>query len=344
MIPLFAERLGDLQKLKGFGEWQPRYDKFEHICSDCFVKLSLRRCSLCSDSFDVFKDCRDSLIKNLHEHKKDASTFVDKKYLCPNCFAKNSFALCARCKKSTLLARSCAPKYFENERLREWLLPYHEESQHDRDYGVLCPACYDQLQDSADAVAERYNNWLGGTKGDFLRGYRILKSLGRIEEHGRMNDPDAVAKNLRLYAAQKGGNGYIQFFWERHQERHAEEYVAGYGPKGNPYYRTTYHTDVWYTGYATAVLAERPSQAKTNKANDGARASNRPKTENEYARVLGLKGKVTREEIRKKYRDLAKQYHPDRVADLGPELKEIAEKKMKEINQAYEFYQKKYHF
>jgi DnaJ like chaperone protein len=91
-------------------------------------------------------------------------------------------------------------------------------------------------------------------------------------------------------------------------------------------------------------LAERPSQAKTNKANDGARASNRPKTENEYARVLGLKGKVTREEIRKKYRDLAKQYHPDRVADLGPELKEIAEKKMKEINQAYEFYQKKYHF
>jgi len=320
MIPLFAEQLGELQKLKGLDEWKLQYDKFEHLCKDCLDKCTARKCALCSVPFNLFNNCRESMVKNLHEHKKDASTFADKKYLCQNCFARNAFYLCARCKISSLGPQSCREKYFGNERLRKWLLPYLPESKRDQDYGVLCPACYDQLQAIANVVADRYKNWLGGTKGDYLRGYRILKTLGRIEEHGRMDDPDAVAKNLRLYAAQKGGNGYIQFFWERHQERHAEEYVAGYGPKGNPYYRTTYHTDVWYTGYATAVLAERPSQAKTNKANDGARASNRPKAEDEYARVLGLKGKVTREEIRQKYRDLAKQYHPDRVADLGPEL------------------------
>jgi len=296
--------------------------------------------------FNLFNNCREPTIKNLHEHKKDASTFADKKYLCPECFRKDSFALCIRCEQSTCRNKNFASKYYQNENLREWLLPCHREAQYDQKYhsGVLCPTCYDRLEASANAVAERYKNWLGGTKGDYLRGYRMLKTLGRIEENGGMKDPDAVAKKLKLYATQKGGNGYIQFFWERHQERYGEECVAGYGPKGNPYYRTTYHTDVWYTGYATAIWAERPSQDKANKTNDGAGASSRPKTENEYARILGLRGKVTREEIRQRYRALAKQYHPDRVADLGPELKEIAEKKMKEINQAYQFYQAKYSF
>ncbi len=63
-----------------------------------------------------------------------------------------------------------------------------------------------------------------------------------------------------------------------------------------------------------------------------------------YGKVLGLKGKVTKKEIRKQYLKLIALYHPDKVADLGPELIELAEKKTKEINIAYEWLKKKYNF
>ena len=52
--------------------------------------------------------------------------------------------------------------------------------------------------------------------------------------------------------------------------------------------------------------------------------------------VLGLDGMSSIETIRKSYRELARKYHPDRVEHLGPEFKELAERRMSEINGAYE--------
>ena len=46
--------------------------------------------------------------------------------------------------------------------------------------------------------------------------------------------------------------------------------------------------------------------------------------------VLGLKPGATQEEIKKAYRNLIKQYHPDQYGD-NP-LKDLAEEKMREIN------------
>ncbi len=63
-----------------------------------------------------------------------------------------------------------------------------------------------------------------------------------------------------------------------------------------------------------------------------------------YGKILGLKGKVTKKEIRKQYLKLIALYHPDKVAGLGEELIELAEKKTKEINIAYEWLKKKYNF
>lgn len=51
--------------------------------------------------------------------------------------------------------------------------------------------------------------------------------------------------------------------------------------------------------------------------------------------VLSIKPDATQDEIRAAYINQSKQYHPDRVAYLGPELQELAESKMKEINAAY---------
>lgn len=54
--------------------------------------------------------------------------------------------------------------------------------------------------------------------------------------------------------------------------------------------------------------------------------------------VLGVSRGASFEEIKKAYRTLSMQYHPDKVAHLGEEFKQVAEEKMKEINAAYQFF------
>lgn len=46
--------------------------------------------------------------------------------------------------------------------------------------------------------------------------------------------------------------------------------------------------------------------------------------------------KITKEELKKKYHELLKQNHPDKVAALSPEFRKLADKKTKQINEAYE--------
>lgn len=52
--------------------------------------------------------------------------------------------------------------------------------------------------------------------------------------------------------------------------------------------------------------------------------------------VLGVVRGASADEIGRAYRAQMKLYHPDRVADLGPELQEVAHRKSLEIRRAYE--------
>ena len=52
--------------------------------------------------------------------------------------------------------------------------------------------------------------------------------------------------------------------------------------------------------------------------------------------VLGIKPEDNIETIKKTYRELAVKYHPDKVANLGPEIQKLAEEKFKSINDAYQ--------
>jgi hypothetical protein len=61
-------------------------------------------------------------------------------------------------------------------------------------------------------------------------------------------------------------------------------------------------------------------------------------------KILGLAGKMTPGDIKKKYRELMTQYHPDKVSKLGPKLREVAEAESKKINEAYDYFRKKYDF
>jgi curved DNA-binding protein CbpA len=54
--------------------------------------------------------------------------------------------------------------------------------------------------------------------------------------------------------------------------------------------------------------------------------------------VLGVDRTATDDEIKKAYRELAKKYHPDNYADSP--LADLAEEKMKEINEAYDSIQR----
>lgn len=55
-----------------------------------------------------------------------------------------------------------------------------------------------------------------------------------------------------------------------------------------------------------------------------------------YYKVLGVNPNATKEEIKKAYRELVKQHHPDRFTNANESEKAYHENKIKEINEAYD--------
>lgn len=65
-------------------------------------------------------------------------------------------------------------------------------------------------------------------------------------------------------------------------------------------------------------------------------------SEESYYGILGLQPGAGFDAIRKAYRKLSMEYHPDKVGHLGEEFRQVAEEKMKEINVAYSYLKKKF--
>jgi curved DNA-binding protein CbpA len=55
-----------------------------------------------------------------------------------------------------------------------------------------------------------------------------------------------------------------------------------------------------------------------------------------YYEILGVAPNADAKTIREAYRRVAQQYHPDKVRHLGAEFSELAERRMRRINHAYE--------
>jgi len=60
-------------------------------------------------------------------------------------------------------------------------------------------------------------------------------------------------------------------------------------------------------------------------------------------KVLQISPDANDEEVKKAYRKMAKKFHPDRVANLGEDIRKAAEVKFQKINEAYESIIKKNH-
>ena len=72
--------------------------------------------------------------------------------------------------------------------------------------------------------------------------------------------------------------------------------------------------------------------------------SNRPVgTASPYS-ILGVSETASMDEVEQAFRRKISEYHPDKVANAAPELKELAEQRAREINTAFEQIQKKRKF
>ncbi len=77
---------------------------------------------------------------------------------------------------------------------------------------------------------------------------------------------------------------------------------------------------------------EKKSEKRSTKGASGSAKQEEVRTPYE---ILDLPSDADTESIRLAYRRMAKLYHPDKVASLAPEFRELAELRMKEINAAY---------
>jgi DnaJ like chaperone protein len=76
------------------------------------------------------------------------------------------------------------------------------------------------------------------------------------------------------------------------------------------------------------------TSSRTQEEQSKPKSNSKPQVSGTYT-VLNVPTNASKEEITSAYKKLAQQYHPDKVASLAPEFKELAEKRMKEINAAY---------
>jgi len=84
-----------------------------------------------------------------------------------------------------------------------------------------------------------------------------------------------------------------------------------------------------YSARATRGQAQRERSEREEEAKDS-------ETAFDPYEILGVSPSASKETIRAAYRARMQEYHPDKVAHLGEELRELAHRKAQQIQRAYE--------
>lgn len=99
-----------------------------------------------------------------------------------------------------------------------------------------------------------------------------------------------------------------------------------------------------YYEFLKALEDKKGDRQKIGGETNQSQTNSNRKTEKEYGQILGLKGQIGKGDIKKAYREKVRQYHPDTVQNMAVEFQELAKKKTGELNEAYDFFKKKYNF
>lgn len=81
--------------------------------------------------------------------------------------------------------------------------------------------------------------------------------------------------------------------------------------------------------------ARRQAQQGQSQSRQQQRPSASPPREKSAYEILDVAPGASQNDVRRAYQAKVRQYHPDRTADLAPELRELAERRTKEITNAY---------
>jgi len=179
--------------------------------------------------------------------------------------------------------------------------------------------------------------WQGGSFGAVAyRDFSVQGATTRfIENEGVPGDATVVDRAWR-YVNKSGGP-------DKRFNNNVQLPVVKYGvlqfssSKGLNIHLNTSNWDV----SLTFAVCWHQLQSPTSKPQQGqstvqSRVETASGPEAQALKMLGLSATASPAEISAAYRHLAQMYHPDKVAGLAPEFQALADKRMKEINGAYE--------
>jgi DnaJ like chaperone protein len=90
------------------------------------------------------------------------------------------------------------------------------------------------------------------------------------------------------------------------------------------------------TGREGASQGGAGQDGRTQYGYEGAHPHESSQQHRPWWEVLGVPQIATRDEIARAYKRCISEYHPDKVAHLGEEIRAVAERRSKEINAAYD--------
>ena len=97
-----------------------------------------------------------------------------------------------------------------------------------------------------------------------------------------------------------------------------------------------YYWLTWKEKPKQPVPGQQPQETSRGQARTRPRAQSKAVHRKGPYEILGVSSRATLDEVTRAYHREARKNHPDKVATMGPEFRDLAERKMKELNAAYE--------
>jgi len=292
-----------LHLLKKNGLSDAQYSALKSLSPASFEMLIQVKCDLSGQTFDLRQNQAAALSSNYRQFENDDQKVIRANLVSPSAYKNFELARCAKTGEAFFSRENCYDR-FQAECL-PLLRPRHPDCT--LTSRELSPNGFRKIQQSAEGIRSRLKNWRGTARGDRIANHKIVSTLGNVSTDHKHDSPYNVELDLKLKAAQIGGNAMVNFEWTIHRNDYSERYIAGYGPKGNPFYQTRWHREKWFTGEATSVLTQSLGEPRRNAASVSYQQG---RGDDHFASILGVTPAASAESIRIAYKQLSSKYQP----------------------------------